>query len=108
MLTAPKKQGAYNIYVKDLLLLNVKQWNMRVLREMFDCAAVEDIIQVFLVEDVTEDRLVWREEQNGHYRVRLGYRNWKISKKRHFDELEKDNWNSLWSIKAPSRVKHLL
>lgn len=43
-LGGPQKQGAYNIIVKNLMLDNVKQWNMRVLHDMFDYAVVEEIV----------------------------------------------------------------
>ncbi|XP_058783149.1 uncharacterized protein LOC131657807 [Vicia villosa] len=81
-LSGPQVQGAYNITVKDLLLPNVKQWNMRVIRTLFDVTVTKDILQVPLVEDVMEDRLVWKEEQHGMYSVRSGYRVWRKVRKR--------------------------
>ncbi|XP_058784493.1 uncharacterized protein LOC131659300 [Vicia villosa] len=63
----PQQQGIYNLVVKDLMLPNVKQWNMGVIRNLFDCVGAEEIISVPLVEDVTEDRLVWKEEKDGEY-----------------------------------------
>ncbi|XP_058732901.1 uncharacterized protein LOC131604482 [Vicia villosa] len=37
----------------------------------------EVILQVPLVEDVIEDKLIWKEEKNGIYSVRSGYRLWR-------------------------------
>ncbi|XP_058750421.1 uncharacterized mitochondrial protein AtMg00310-like [Vicia villosa] len=73
----PQQQGTYNLVVKDLLLPNVKQWNMRLIRELFDCVGAKAITYVPLIEDVTVDRLVWKDEKDGQYSVRSGYRVWK-------------------------------
>ncbi|XP_058755068.1 uncharacterized protein LOC131628221 [Vicia villosa] len=68
----------------------------------------EEILMVPLLEDVIEDRLVWKEEQDGQYSVRSGCRVWKSRKKYYHPERHKDNWQGLWSILAPPRVKHLI
>ncbi|XP_058774306.1 uncharacterized protein LOC131648576 [Vicia villosa] len=81
---------------------------MRLIRELFDFSGAEAITYVPLVEDVVVDRLVWREEKDGHYSVRSGYRIWKSSKKPPSQENIEVNWNGLWSIIAPPRAKHLL
>ncbi|XP_058784793.1 uncharacterized protein LOC131659652 [Vicia villosa] len=81
---------------------------MRLIRDLSNYVGAEDIIHVPLVEDVTEDRLVWKEETNGQYSVRSGYRVWKNSKKSHNPENGVEDWNDLWYILAPPRVKHLL
>ncbi|XP_058767237.1 uncharacterized protein LOC131640887 [Vicia villosa] len=104
----PQQQGIYNLVVQDLLLPNAKQWNMRLIRELFDFSGAEAITYVPLVEDVVVDRLVWREEKDGHYSVRSGYHLWKSSKKPLSQDNIEVNWNGLWSIIAPPRAKHLL
>ncbi|XP_058767475.1 uncharacterized protein LOC131641187 [Vicia villosa] len=104
----PQQHGIYNLVVKDLLLPNVKQWNMRLIREQFDFPEAEAITYVPLVEDVVVDRLVWREEKDGQYSVCSGYHVWKSRKKPPIQENIEVNWNGLWSIIAPPRVKHLL
>ncbi|XP_058784642.1 uncharacterized protein LOC131659471 [Vicia villosa] len=103
-LSGPQVQGAYNITVKDLLLPNTKQWNMRTLRDLFDVTVTKDILQVPLVEDVMVDRLVWKEEHHGSYSVRSGYRIWRKARKRNGGVAVDGNWNSLWQISAPSRM----
>lgn len=40
-LDGPKKQGAYNLTVNNLMLSNLNQWDIRALYELFDCVAVE-------------------------------------------------------------------
>ncbi|XP_058758355.1 uncharacterized protein LOC131631582 [Vicia villosa] len=78
-LIGPQKQGTYDITVKHLMLPNEKQWDMRVIRDVFDHVACEDILQVPLLKEVVRDRLIWKEEQNGVYSVRSGYRLWRSS-----------------------------
>lgn len=75
-LSGPKKQGVYGIIVKNNMSPNVKQWDMRVIRELFNYADAEEILQVPLVEDVKKYIMVWKEEQNGICSVRSGYRLW--------------------------------
>lgn len=81
---------------------------MWVLRDLFDYTVVKDILQVSLVQDVKNDWLVWKEDQNGSYSVRWGYHIWRRSHKKYGGENEKDNLSSLWNIKAPTRVKYLV
>ncbi|XP_058784450.1 uncharacterized protein LOC131659256 [Vicia villosa] len=52
----------------------------------------EEILFVPLVEDVTEDSLVWKEEKDGQYNVRSGYRVWKSRKKCYTQENHEVNW----------------
>ncbi|XP_058746458.1 uncharacterized protein LOC131619373 [Vicia villosa] len=81
---------------------------MRLIRELFSCVGAEAIIHVPLIEDVTIDRLVWKDEKDGEYSVRSGYRVWKNRYKLPIPEPNDVNWIGLWSIFAPPRVKHLL
>ncbi|XP_058774349.1 uncharacterized protein LOC131648625 [Vicia villosa] len=94
-LQGPQVHGAYNITVNNLMLPNSKQWDMRKLTEMFDCAAVEDIIHVPLLEEVMEDRLIWSEDQSGNYSVRSGYRLWRKAKLNQNVEEGEDSWSIL-------------
>lgn len=54
----PPRQGVYDITIKHLMFPNVKQWDVRVIRELFCNAAAEDIWQVPLVEEVVEDKTI--------------------------------------------------
>ncbi|XP_058746699.1 uncharacterized protein LOC131619641 [Vicia villosa] len=87
------------------MLPNVKQWDMRALYELFDCA---EIVHVSLVEEVIEDKLIQKEKQSGCYSVRLGYRLWRNACKGGRGRHNLLNWNSLWNIKAAARAKHFI
>ncbi|XP_058727122.1 uncharacterized protein LOC131598552 [Vicia villosa] len=58
--------------------------------------------------EVKKDILMWKEEQNGSYNVRSRYKVWRNAKKIHSNLNTNENWNSIWNIKAPAEVKHLL
>ncbi|XP_058726280.1 uncharacterized protein LOC131597609 [Vicia villosa] len=94
--------------INDLLSPNGKFWNSMLIRELFDYVVVEDILQVPLVEEVQEDKWNWKEEQNGCYSVRSGYRLWRKEHVRLGSSGVDGDWCSLWNIKAPPRTKHLL
>ncbi|XP_058726659.1 uncharacterized protein LOC131598028 [Vicia villosa] len=69
-LMGPQNQGVYTLTIKDLLLPNVKQWNMRVLRDLFDYSVVRDILQVPLTEEVVEDCMIWKDDVSAPSRVK--------------------------------------
>ncbi|XP_058776514.1 uncharacterized protein LOC131650817 [Vicia villosa] len=84
-----------------------QEWNVPLIRELFDYDVGNAILQVPLIDDVIEDKWNWKEEQNGCYSVRTGYRLWRKEVGSPFKRVVGD-WSSLWNIKAPPRVKHLL
>ncbi|XP_058784506.1 uncharacterized protein LOC131659316 [Vicia villosa] len=107
-LRGPQKQEAYSTTINDLMLPNEKQWNSEAVSSIFDVVDTELILQVPLLEDVTTDTLIWKEEQDGKYSVRSGYRLWRNAFHRHANGNISEDWNSIWNIVAPPRVKHLL
>jgi hypothetical protein len=106
--SAPQPQGVYNLCVKDLMLDGVKHWDTIRVSNLFTHDAAIEILSVPLLREVTEDRLVWKEEQNGEYTVKSGYRLLMHEK----EEMQRigviGSWKSLWQIRAPPKVKHLL
>ncbi|XP_058742176.1 uncharacterized protein LOC131614632 [Vicia villosa] len=94
--------------VKDLLLPNIKQWDVGKVKLLFDHVVAETILRVPLVEEVVEDRLVWQEERNGEYSVKSGYRLWRGVQSSNRCNDREGNWKNVWNILAPSRAKHLL
>ncbi|XP_058733855.1 uncharacterized protein LOC131605526 [Vicia villosa] len=104
----PQLQGVYNLCVKDLLLPNVKQWDVGKVNLLFDHVVAEAILRVPLVEEVVEDRLVCQEERNGEYSVKPGYRLWRGMQSSNNCNDREGNWKNVWNILAPSRDKHLL
>ncbi|XP_058765309.1 uncharacterized protein LOC131638782 [Vicia villosa] len=107
-LEGPQRQGAYNITVKDLMLPNVKKWDVHLISDLFYHTITKSILQVPLIEEVKEDRLIWKAEQIGMYSVRSGYRIWREAQIKHLPGGVVEDWSSIWNIRAPPRVKHLL
>lgn len=68
---ASQGQGVYNINVNNLMLNNVKQYDAHKIKQIFTHDATKEILDVPLFDDVGEDSLVWKEEQNGDYNVKL-------------------------------------
>ncbi|XP_058741502.1 uncharacterized protein LOC131613882 [Vicia villosa] len=79
-----------------------------VVRDLFDAADSEKILKVPLLEEVRQDMLIWKEEQYGIYSVKIGYNLWYQAVKSNKEVGGSENWGSIWNIKAPPRVKHLL
>jgi hypothetical protein len=93
----------YNITVQQLLLPNMKRWDEDKINSLFPLDVAHDIIAVPLLEVVTEDRLIWKEEKDGMYSVRSGYRNYMKQRNRGYGENKGEGWSSIWKIHAPPR-----
>ncbi|XP_058749172.1 uncharacterized protein LOC131622119 [Vicia villosa] len=108
MVGGPQQQNVYNMAVSDLMLPTGKYWNGQLILNAFDGGTAEDILRTPLVEDVVEDKWIWKAEKDGCYSVRSEYRLWiKEYGARGFNRVE-GAWTNLWNIKAPPRVKHLI
>jgi hypothetical protein len=105
---APQSQGVYQISVNSLMIENERQWDVNKIMNLFSYDAAAQILAVPLVVEVQEDRLVWKEEQNGEYTVRSGYRLLMQEHEERVCREVKGDWRSLWQIRAPPKVKHLL
>jgi hypothetical protein len=94
--------------VQQLMLPNAKRWDEIKINSLFPLDVAHDILAVPLLEVVTEDRLIWKEEKDGMYSVRSGYRIYMKERNRGYREHGGDGWSNLWRINAPPKVKHLL
>lgn len=61
---------------------------------------MEDILQVPLLEDVEEDIMVWKDEQNGIYNVHLESRFWRSLCRSNVNEGGEKDWFRLCNIKS--------
>jgi hypothetical protein len=107
-LNAPQNQNVYNLTVQQLMLPNMKRWDEDKINSLFPIEVAHDIVTVPLLEVVTEDRVIWKEEKDGVYSVRSGYRIFSKARVRDFDVNNMDGWSSIWKIHAPPKAKHLL
>ncbi|CAI8587149.1 unnamed protein product [Vicia faba] len=106
-MSGPQHQGVYDITVKNLMMPNVKQWDTNVIRNLFDDADTTKILHVPLLEEVKQDRMIWK-EHDGIYSVRTGYKVWRNSFRRQDEVVGDEEWCILWNIRTPPRVKHQL
>ncbi|XP_058734150.1 uncharacterized protein LOC131605869 [Vicia villosa] len=107
-INGPQKQGVYDLFVKDLMRPDIKQWDVGKVLQVFGRKDADSILKIPLVEEVVVDRLTWQEEQSGEYCVKSGYRLWRRMQNNIRPYGTEGNWNHLWSILAPPRAKHLL
>ncbi|XP_058759302.1 uncharacterized protein LOC131632582 [Vicia villosa] len=90
-------------------MANEKKWDIEVVRDLFDEADSEKILKVPLLEEVRQDRFIWKEEQDGTYSVKNGYHLWYQAVRSNKEGGGSENWSSIWNIKAPPRdIKSLL
>ncbi|XP_058761487.1 uncharacterized protein LOC131634881 [Vicia villosa] len=90
-------------------MANAKQWDIEVVRDLFDAEDMEKILKVPLLEEVKKDRLIWKEEQDGIYSVITGYKLWYQAVRRSKEMGGSEDWGSIWNIKAPPRdIKSLI
>ncbi|XP_058770466.1 uncharacterized protein LOC131644088 [Vicia villosa] len=102
---------------KDVLLLGCRwrigdgrciKWDAHVVNSLLDHVVAGEILKVPLLEKVDTGGMVWKEERNGEYNDRSGYRLWMTVQIHQVDKRVEGNWNRLWNIMAPPRAKHLL
>jgi septum formation inhibitor-activating ATPase MinD len=55
------------------MLEGVKEWDRHKILQLFSIDAINEILEVLLIDMVEEDGQVWKEESNGKYTVRIGY-----------------------------------
>jgi hypothetical protein len=107
-LKAPQSHNVYNLTVHHLMLPNMKKWDVAKINSLFPIEVAKDIVAVPLLEVVKEDRLVWREEKDGKYSVRSGYRKFLKERGSSYVVQDTDGWSGIWRIHAPPKAKHLL
>jgi hypothetical protein len=108
--SAPQPQSVYSLCVSDLMLDGAKLWDTHRISNLFthDVAAEILMVPMSLLREVKEDRLVWKEEKDGEYQVRSGYRFLMTEKEEGRRRGTAGNWRSIWQIRAPPKAKHIL
>jgi ribonuclease HI len=107
-LQSPQVQGAHSLFVKDLMLPNVKRWDKEKIESLFPIDVVKRIIDIPLFDMIEEDKLIWIDSMHGQYSVKSGYHMLMNVTGRVENPVEHKNWSCLWKILAPPKVKHLL
>jgi len=98
----------HNYSVKSLLLDHCKSWNVPLLRQVFSDDVTSRILNTPLIEQVKNDRLIWKAEKNGHYSVRSAYRLCAEELVYVSHLRQPGDWQDIWRLKVPPKVKHLI
>ncbi|PNX78310.1 heat shock protein [Trifolium pratense] len=107
-ISSPQDQGVHNFYVNDLLLPDMKIWDREKIESIFPMYVAKRILEVPLFNMIDEDKLIWTDSTNGNYSVKSGYKLIMNITGKVDVVSSKKNWNSLWTILAPPKAKHLL
>ncbi|PNX72494.1 ribonuclease H [Trifolium pratense] len=89
-----KASNLHNMKVQQLMLPNQKQWDESKIASLFLEAEAKNIMAVPLLDAVAVDKIIWKEERNGVYSARSGYK--KIMKKK--EEWRQDSTREPWGM----------
>jgi hypothetical protein len=88
----------------SLMDINTKTWNVSVVQQVFDPVIARSILNTPLVDQVDEDRLIWKAEKNGYYSVKSAYRLC-VDVLTDSSHLHRDGfWQGIWRLKIPQRL----
>jgi ribonuclease HI len=94
--------------VQSLINTATKTWNREVVQQVFTPVHSSAILNTPLIDQVAEDRLVWKVEKNGHYSVRSAYRLC-VDVLIYSTHLRRDGyWQGIWRLKVPPKIKNLV
>ncbi|GAU10749.1 hypothetical protein TSUD_425820, partial [Trifolium subterraneum] len=107
-LPSPQIQGVQNLTVKDLMVPNMKVWDREKIESIFPLHTAKRILEVPLFDMIEEDKLLWIDSTQGQYSVKSGYKLMSNIAGTANVMYQQDDWQSLWTILAPPKAKHLL
>jgi hypothetical protein len=106
-LQSPQDEGVFNMSVNQLMLQNRKEWDSVKIKLLFPLNIANSILDVPLLNDVEEDKLIWYDDLNGNYSVRSAY-NLLINPTVADARIDSGCWKWLWKAQAPPKTKHLI
>lgn len=87
------------------MMTHGKKWDVQKICLLFNHDVANEILKVPLLEEVSEDCMVWKKEQNENCSVKTTYKLVRSSQSNHINHMVEGDWSSLWNIKAPPRAK---
>jgi hypothetical protein len=94
--------------VQSLINITTKTWNLGVVQQVFSPEIARQILNTPLLEQVGEDRLIWRVEKNGFYSVKSAYRLC-VEVLTDSSHLRQEGfWQGIWRLKTPPKIKNLI
>lgn len=106
--TSPRLIDTHLSLVFDLMDATHDNWNAQLIHAVFNNVDANNILSMPRPIVVREDQLIWKFSRNGCYTVKSAY----YHAMEHLvdsSHLRMDcNWNSIWSLKVPHKLKILL
>lgn len=101
-------QSIVNKTVSSLMCTEKRDWDIDVIRDVFNEEDQKSIMDVQLEENNGQDVIVWKKEQTGVYSVRSAYRMLQEQKGKWSLQHNNGIWKCLWKIKAPPKSLNLV
>jgi hypothetical protein len=94
--------------VQSLIDTTTKVWNSDVIQHVFSPEDTGRILDTPLIDQVIDDRLVWKAEKNGYYSVKSAYRLC-VDVLTDSSHLRREGyWQGIWRLKVPQKIKNLV
>jgi len=94
--------------VNSLMNTSSNGWNEVVIQQVFCSNIANSFLRTLLIDQVVDDRLIWKSEKNGLYSVKSAYRLCaeELVYVSHIRLL--GYWYDIWRLKVPPKVKNLI
>jgi hypothetical protein len=73
-ISSPQEQGVYNLQLNDLMVPNMKIWDTEKIQSLFPVHVVNRIMDIPLIDNMDDDKVVWVDNAYGDYSVKSGYK----------------------------------
>lgn len=94
--------------VASLLYIQIKEWDIDVIKDVYNSRDQKKILEIPLDESNTKDVLYWRLENTGMYSVKSAYKMLHMQRGSWYSQDNSSTWKTLWSIKAPPKAVNLV
>ncbi|CAN1787158.1 Putative ribonuclease H protein At1g65750 [Linum perenne] len=100
--------GLEELTVCDLWIPGTKEWDVGLIKELFQQEDVEAILRIPMTHGDEEDRIIWHYGQLGEYSIKTAYKLYMASAVGREGLRSQGNWNAIWKLQLPPKVKHFL
>lgn len=101
-------QSLGNNKVASLMRIDSRQWDMDIVRDLFNVRDQQCILATKIDSRVAEDRCYCNGEASGVYSVRSAYHLLQTQKERWTMNDNGSLWKRMWQVKAPPKVLNLI
>ncbi|CAN1219601.1 Putative ribonuclease H protein At1g65750 [Linum perenne] len=104
----PRSAPLSDIVVRDLCVPGTMEWDMELIRDLFEDRDVREIASTAFGLGGTEDTRIWHFDKHGLYSVRSAYRVHQMYMTPRAEEVVPGEWRALWGLHVPPKMKNLL